>query len=82
MHWWGSFENSVIAIFLRLAVILGDGAIELGFLISLGMMKSRTVKAKGRHLTTKDKVGVISVIGSRARVAIRKFCHVGIFGDG
>lgn len=40
------------------------------------------VKVKGRHVTTRDRMGPITVTGSRARVAIRPFCCVGSSEDG
>lgn len=45
--WECGLEHSVTAVFFGFAVMVGEAAIELGSLISLGTMESRNGKGQG-----------------------------------
>lgn len=59
-HYEGALKPSVVILFCRPGMTIGDETTEMGFLISLGIM------GQGVASNAKDKIGAFAMDGRRA----------------
>lgn len=63
-------KSSVVTLLCRLEITVGIAATRLGNLNAMGILDPKGSGVKWRHLITKGKVGMVTVMDSRVKAAI------------